>query len=284
MAEYVSVKISDTFAVNGIYTLFKRDFDVTASSGGIDVHDFPEIIYMTSGSRRLVIDGLEKELCAGQIIMYAPGSPHGWVTPGNCSIAIVSFDCDLNALSPLYNRPITLNGKQRNLLDEIFDDGCKCFKSRIEKSELHGMVLTDDADERTLYGIKKRLELFLVDILKSEGEKNASKKSTAASRDFDEVLRFLRARVEETLTVNEIADGCGMSVSKLKYLFRDNYGGGVIDCFNTMKIERAKELIRKRELNFSEIAESLSFKSLHYFSRYFKKSTGMTPSEYLKRN
>ena len=281
---YVSVKIPNALSVNGIYTLFRRNFFVNSKESGVDVHDFPEIIYITSGSHRLAIDGAEHELSAGQIMVYAPGTSHKRAEPSNCSVAIVSFDSDSDALKPIYNRVITLNEKQRNLLDEIFDDGCRCFTPRADKTGDSGMVLTVDADERTLNGIAKRLELFLVDLIKSEGELESSSRSTSSNRDFDKVIRFLKARIYKNLTVDEIAEGCSMSVSKLKYLFRDNYSGGVKDCFNSMKIEKAKELIQAREFNFSEIAEMLSFKSLHYFSRYFKKSTGMTPSEYLKRN
>jgi YesN/AraC family two-component response regulator len=47
-----------------------------------------------------------------------------------------------------------------------------------------------------------------------------------------------------------------------------------------MKIDRAKEMIREKKYNFSEISERLSFSSIHYFSRRFKLITGMTPSEY----
>ena len=36
-------------------------------------------------------------------------------------------------------------------------------------------------------------------------------------------------------------------------------------------------------MNFTEIADRLGFCSLHYFSRTFKKKTGLTPSEYLKK-
>ena len=47
-----------------------------------------------------------------------------------------------------------------------------------------------------------------------------------------------------------------------------------------MKISAAKELIRSNEMNFTQIADYLGYTSIHYFSRQFKKLTGMTPSEY----
>ena len=41
-------------------------------------------------------------------------------------------------------------------------------------------------------------------------------------------------------------------------------------------------MIREGRRNFTEIAAALGYQSLHYFSRHFKKVTGMTPSEYAR--
>ena len=47
-----------------------------------------------------------------------------------------------------------------------------------------------------------------------------------------------------------------------------------------MKIEYAKQLIRENQMNFTQISDFLGYSSIHYFSRQFKKISGMTPSEY----
>lgn len=53
-----------------------------------------------------------------------------------------------------------------------------------------------------------------------------------------------------------------------------------MEFFNRLKIEKAKELIRTRQFTFSQIADQLGYSSIHYFSRQFKKITGMSPTEY----
>ena len=58
---------------------------------------------------------------------------------------------------------------------------------------------------------------------------------------------------------------------------------GIIDYFILLKIDRAKKLITETELSFTEISDSLGFSSSAYFSRTFKKKTGLTPSEYLRK-
>ena len=47
-----------------------------------------------------------------------------------------------------------------------------------------------------------------------------------------------------------------------------------------MKINEARRMIRNQSLNFTQIADQLGYTSIHYFSRQFKKITGMSPSEY----
>ena len=53
-----------------------------------------------------------------------------------------------------------------------------------------------------------------------------------------------------------------------------------MDYFNYMKIERAKKIIRNGNMNFTEISYFLSYSSLQYFSKQFRKITGMAPMEY----
>ena len=66
----------------------------------------------------------------------------------------------------------------------------------------------------------------------------------------------------------------------LQQIFHAETGGGVMEYFGRRKIEAAKEMIRRDDGNFTEIANRLGYQSIYYFSRHFKKVTGMTPSEY----
>lgn len=54
----------------------------------------------------------------------------------------------------------------------------------------------------------------------------------------------------------------------------------MIEFFTRMKIDFAKQLIRENDMNFTQISDFLGYSSIHYFSRQFKKLSGMTPTEY----
>jgi AraC-like DNA-binding protein len=72
-----------------------------------------------------------------------------------------------------------------------------------------------------------------------------------------------------------------MSRTTLKMTFKGSLGLGVMEYYKLLKIEEAKRLIREEELNFTQVADKLEYSSIHYFSKQFKKVTGMTPSEYV---
>ena len=65
-----------------------------------------------------------------------------------------------------------------------------------------------------------------------------------------------------------------------KTLFKSVTGLGVMEYYRLLKIERAKRMLREGEGNITQVADRLGYASVHYFSRYFKQATGMTPTEY----
>ena len=97
-------------------------------------------------------------------------------------------------------------------------------------------------------------------------------------------LRADTSLLEEHLythvSIDQICKDNLIGRSQLQKLFRDRHDCGIIDYYSKMKIDVAKQLIRENHYNFTQISDMLGYTSVHYFSRQFKKITGMTPSEY----
>lgn len=71
-----------------------------------------------------------------------------------------------------------------------------------------------------------------------------------------------------------------MDYSHLSSIFSRIEGKSIQQFQQEIKSERVKELLEYDELNISEIANDLGYSSAAYLSTQFKKSTGLTPSEY----
>ena len=80
-----------------------------------------------------------------------------------------------------------------------------------------------------------------------------------------------------------LSDNVGLSPSYLSQMFKSEKGLGINNYITKMRIERAKELLRKTEYPIEDIARQLGFARSNYFGMVFKKTTGDTPGAY-RRN
>ncbi len=71
------------------------------------------------------------------------------------------------------------------------------------------------------------------------------------------------------------------SKAYLSKIFKAYCGYSMGEYLILLKIEKAKQLIREKEFNFTQISDMLAFSNPLYFSRVFRRVTGMSPREYL---
>ena len=272
---YKMISLPDRMRIDGICTVLVADY---MKNGGIgEAHDFPELIYIAKGETVGILDGDEIKKHEGQLMLIAPGSFHKKKKPSESEGWIISFASESPLLKDLYNRLIDLDEAEKEAIASLFMLGKRCFTKRPAGTHVHGMILSEEADACLLEEFKKRLELFLLDLHRHYGAVGTDALVHKVA-ERERVFRLLREHVCENLTVEEIAALAGISVSKLKLLFREK--GGVVHCFIRLKIEHAKQMIQEGEMIFSEIADALGFASLHYFSRTFKTVTGVSPSQF----
>ena len=86
------------------------------------------------------------------------------------------------------------------------------------------------------------------------------------------------------LGLQTVSNSIGLSSSYFSQLFKTEKGIGLINYINEQRILQAQQLLRVSDLKTEDIALQLGFSTASYFGRVFKKSTGLTPSEYRKQN
>lgn len=288
MKHYESEAIPEYLSVHSIVAALSKRFYFSAhgdrSSTG-ERHDFPEIFYVRDGEYSMFVGGTVYPIRRGQLIIYAPLSLHYGVG-GDASASVISFKADFGSLHGIYNRVISLNAELREMIDGILNEAEACYTHREPTSPVGGMIKREGVSDYRIQKLKRDLELFLIEVYRAEGLLESHKpegKKERRDEQFLSITEFLRERLGETLTVDDIARGAQVSVSKLKMMFREYTGGGPIDYFIGMKVEKSKELIKMGFYNLTEVSEALGFSSLHYFSRTFKARVGMSPSEWAKR-
>ncbi len=290
MQYYPRTHIEDTIAIQSLVTIYHIDLYNRSVSG--DVHDFPEIFYADKGDQTTFLDGKPYLLKESELIIYAPNCFHGPKDPSSIpntfsgEIGIVSFETDSTLLNALYNKPLPLTARQRELFSEIITRGLSLFEST--KSEGGHIAFIPDKEHKTmeLLYIKKLLELFLISLYASHTQKAskpiATNNNNYESSQMDAITKYFQNHLNSMLSLEQISVDLGYSIPKLRRIVSEQKGCGIIDYFISLKITEAKRLIRESSMNITEISEQLGFNSVHYFSKQFKKRTGKSPLAYAK--
>ncbi|MDO5134982.1 MAG: helix-turn-helix domain-containing protein [Eubacteriales bacterium] len=87
---------------------------------------------------------------------------------------------------------------------------------------------------------------------------------------------------DEELSMNKVARVANVSANHFSAMFSQNMGQTFTEYLTALRMDKAKELLRCTSKRSSEIAGEVGYKDAHYFSYLFKKTQGMTPSEYRK--
>lgn len=88
--------------------------------------------------------------------------------------------------------------------------------------------------------------------------------------------------MDEEISLNTVANVANVSSNHFSALFSQNMGQTFIEYLTSLRMSKAKELLRCTGMRSSEIAGEIGYKDAHYFSYLFKKTQGMTPSDYRK--
>lgn len=104
------------------------------------------------------------------------------------------------------------------------------------------------------------------------------------SDEITRAIQYIKRHYTENISLQNVADHVGLSFSYLSNLFRKELQISYIDYLNRYRIERAKELLAESQLKSSDVAVQVGFSPEYtYFSKVFKKITGLGPNEYRRQ-
>jgi YesN/AraC family two-component response regulator len=106
------------------------------------------------------------------------------------------------------------------------------------------------------------------------------KKTKALSKPVSDSLSFIHTHIKDRITIEDIADHIGKSVSYISRIFKSEMDISVSDYIRKAKIDKAKNMLRYSQVSLVEISSYLSFSSQSHFIKLFKEETGMTPRKY----
>src|SRR5215467_10499454 len=94
------------------------------------------------------------------------------------------------------------------------------------------------------------------------------------------VVEMVHAKIDSDLSLEELADAAGLSITHFSQMFRQSTGQSPHQFVLQRRIERAKEMLRAAESRVLDVAVACGFKSQEHFARVFRSVCGASPTEY----
>ena len=283
---YTAVELQRPIRIERIITVHYFEYGPDYAFAG-ESHDFWEIVYVDKGEIIAQAGEAEHLLQKGQMLFHEPGEFHTLKAAGGRApnVVVITFECDGPAMDFFRGRLLSAGDAERNLMARIVEQAAEAFATPLDDplSQMMERRAIQPFGAEELIGLS--LELLLLELIRKGGVPAASRPSSLLRENsrndlMERVCGYLDENLEKRLTLSDICRDNLVGRSYLQKVFREKTGGGAMEYFGHLKIRRAKELIREGKHNFTEIAAMLGYNSIHYFSRHFKKVTGMTPSEY----
>ncbi|MDY0289124.1 MAG: response regulator [Sphaerochaeta sp.] len=105
-----------------------------------------------------------------------------------------------------------------------------------------------------------------------------------ASQILDQAIGYVKLHFQDkTLSLDDVASSAGMSPCYFSVIFKQQTGKTFSLYLTDLRINKAKDLILYTDDRSYEIGPKVGYDNASYFSTVFKKSTGMSPTEYKKR-
>ena len=126
-------------------------------------------------------------------------------------------------------------------------------------------------------------ESQIQNIVKTE-ESGEEKKSLRTRITAEKITNYLTEHLGEMTDIEKMANALMVSKSFLSKKCKDLTGLSVQHLHEKIKIEQAKNMLALGSFELSEIASKLGFKNQNYFSNVFKKNTGMSPMNWVRKS
>ncbi len=145
-------------------------------------------------------------------------------------------------------------------------------RKKIEKrfAEVHALA-TSGRERREDFAMNALEEVFL--LLDNINPKVRRQNDLRIAK----VQAYLRQHSNQRVTLNDLSRICHLSNSRLSHLFREQVGMSPLEFLDIERLERAKRLLELTSMSIQDIATEVGFDNPFYFTRRFKRYTGVSP-------
>jgi AraC-like DNA-binding protein len=236
-------------------------------------HNFYMICLVVKGGGTHVIDFEKIDILPNRVFFLQPEQVHFWQVKPKSTLAVVQFSADyLTGLTDYKGIP-AIHSPAGSYVD-LSDDTATFFLYTLKRIEFENAKNELHSDKI----IQSNIVILLAEIerlLKYGSVRRDQKNKYTILENFK---KLVNDKYKEINTVSEFAGLLNITPNYLNIVIKETTGQTAIDLLHKRIILEAKRLMINQKLDVVQIAYELGFKDASYFSRFFKRATGQSPT------
>ncbi len=218
-------------------------------------HDFHEIIITSKGEASVFVNGEEIKVCAGTVILMPPNLSHSHTSDLGYSDMFIHIGDFTYPIS----RPVF------------------CMDETGAVKELGKMLYTNYIQkEKNYHAVCDSLLGAIYEYIIKLSKENSKYEFV---QKFKDILALNLS--DPNLNISRESAKLGISFDYMRHCFKEETGETPLEYLTKMRIRQAKRHLRQNKFySIGEVAYLCGFADRYYFSRCFKKQTGVSPKEY----
>jgi AraC-like DNA-binding protein len=279
MGEFIfSIFPSENFVDMGLYQFGWEQCEASHAFGPAARNHYL-FHYIISGTGTLIAENEKKEsvtysVKSGQGFLIFPNQVCTYIADHDIPWEYVWLEFDgLRAKETILKTGITQN-------QPIYRAHYKTIAETM-KSEM--MYIVNHKDESPFHLIG-HFYLFLDCLIRSSQSTPLKKSNTLRNFYIKEAISFIEQNFQNDITVEEIANSCGLNRSYFGKIFHENVGKSPQEFLISYRMIKAAELLKMTKLSIADIGQAVGYPNQLHFSRAFKKVYGVSPKQWRKEN
>lgn len=231
-----------------------------------------QLLYIASGKAYFHFKDKEQIVTAGHMVLYRPKEPQKYEYYGEDQTEVywVHFTGS-NVRNLLRSYGLTDDKK-------IFYCGSGIEYQNLFRAMIYELQMCKDNYKEMLEMYLKQIFIMLQRYFKTSSKVN----NTQIAEEIDKAAIYFNERYSEDICIDEYARKHNMSTSWFIRNFKQYTGSTPMQYILNKRIYNAEALLQNSQYNITEVASIVGYDNPLYFSRIFKKSKGLSPSEYRK--
>jgi AraC-like DNA-binding protein len=268
---FSGARIDQSFAPDNIIFFQRTDTSKLRPEGvSTNYHHRFELISVFERPAPVRIDRSSYELHPGEGALIFPNQFHHFldVEKGELDWLFITFECrHSDRLDALRDTPRMYDEHAQELLAQLINEYVAPRRGTRDNLFIS-------------YTLASLLDHLTTLPLISEQRRDIHSSDDLRDVILEKINRHVREHLDKAISIGDLAQALGYSVSHLRAVFRDRLGVSLGRYMRESRLSEAAKLLQSSEANVSEIGERCGFESLYAFSRAFRKAYGLPPRAY----